>query len=308
MMRQNQEKQKNYMMVLVLYEVVTPRIKPIPSCNSFASLGFVASYSEPIEMGKQKLTKPILQAKNYNKIQNKMITEMEKETMIGKETINERENERVKQLYFYPSSSIDDMIGFTSPGLAATSKADLAPSRRNFPEDLLSSNSFILNEEFLSEKSVLTTSIVRVRSGSIKGIYDPQQMSTSTSTSTSRSNLVHNSHVSDDLAVIPSLAATIDSLVRNLGSPKNIKNKSPVNSRKSSITVLHPQNEIIEFECRRGSTPSISRSLSYNNDNLKISAARREAFIKLNKEIIPNEELGIDIRGYNSEIAMEIKL
>ena len=54
-------------------EVLQPRIKPVPSCNSFASLGFVASYAEPIEMGKQKLTKPILQAKNNNVIKNKII-------------------------------------------------------------------------------------------------------------------------------------------------------------------------------------------------------------------------------------------
>ena len=40
---------------------------------------------------------------------------------------------------------------------------------------------------------------------------------------------------------------------------------------------------------------------------MTVSIARREAFIKLNKELIPTEELGIDIRGYNSEIAMEIK-
>ena len=289
-------------------EVLQPRIKPVPSCNSFASLGFVASYAEPIEMGKQKLTKPILQAKNSNIIRNKMITESEIRKGTMKETEGETERERegereiATQLLLFPSSSVDDMMGFTSPSLAATTKADMTPIRRNIQEDFLSSSSLISSEEFLSEKSILTTSIVRVRSGSIKGIYDPQQNPTLTSTST----CVHNSNVpGDDFAHVPSLAATIDSLVRNLGSPKSLLSRSPISSRKSSTTILHPQSGIIEN--RRGSTPCLSRSLSCNNDNMTVSIARREAFIKLNKELIPTEELGIDIRGYNSEIAMEIK-
>ena len=239
------------------------RNKSMPSSNSYASLGFSASYSEPVAIGRHKLTKPILQARSHR---------------------------QEDVIYSVSSSSpTDDMFGLSSPRLSAMTLADGSPYLRRNTLGGSSDRVPVVSPPASDVHSGTPASsfgrgVPAVRTGSLRNIFPPLP---------SPPPISSPSHAAAAAAAIsaPSLAATIDSLVKSLGESKK---KHSDDLREARLS-----KEAVAF--RRLSMPVTAKTppiVNDDEDSLSVGAVRKES---------STDKWNIDIRGYNSEAAMEIK-